>query len=94
MSEPTDPSRPGDAPPPARSAGNGPPERRQEDRRSFFRGGRRASDWPETLVQPLRCPRCASPQARFVDGTPESLFWECHSCRHPWSTTPQGRLIE
>jgi hypothetical protein len=59
-------------------------------RRSFFRGGRRQSDWPESLTVPLRCPRCQSSEARFVDGTPDTLFWECHRCRHPWSTTPEG----
>jgi hypothetical protein len=72
-----------------------PPERRQGAlRRSFFRGGRRESDWPDTLQTALRCPRCGSGEAKFVDGTPDTLFWECHGCRHPWSTTPTGRVIE
>jgi DNA-directed RNA polymerase subunit M/transcription elongation factor TFIIS len=63
------------------------------DRRAFFRGGRRLSDWPQTLTEPLKCPRCGSPQAKLLDGTPETLFWECHSCRHGWSTSPQGESI-
>ena len=71
-----------------------PNRRSGPDRRGFFRGGRRESDWPTTLLGPLRCPRCGSSEARFVDGTPDTLFWECHQCRHPWSTSPEGRVLE
>jgi hypothetical protein len=68
--------------------------RQTRDRRGFFRGGRRKSDWPTTLTTDISCPRCQSTEARFVDGTPESLFWECHRCKHDWSTTPAGKVIE
>jgi hypothetical protein len=66
-------------------------ERRSSpSRRTFFRGGRRKEDWPDTLTTPLRCPRCGSAEARFVEATPETLFWECHGCRHAWTTNPAG----
>jgi ssDNA-binding Zn-finger/Zn-ribbon topoisomerase 1 len=71
-----------------------PDRRLTNDRRGYFRGGRRETDWPDTLTEALACPRCHSTEARFVDGTPDTLFWECHACRHPWSTTPQGQVIE
>lgn len=71
-----------------------PDGRHASDRRSFFRGGRRKEDWPPTLTEPLRCPRCQSPEARFVEATPETLFWQCHACRYNWTTTPQGRPLE
>jgi DNA-directed RNA polymerase subunit M/transcription elongation factor TFIIS len=63
------------------------------ERRSFFRGGRRVADWPATLTQPLRCPRCGSTEAKFVEGTPETLFWQCHRCRRAWTTNPEGALL-
>lgn len=71
-----------------------PGNRRTSDRRGFFRGGRRQDDWPATLTEPLRCPRCQSPEARFIEGTPDTLFWQCHACRHSWSTNSQGRPID
>lgn len=75
-------------------AGTPRPDRRSGvNRRHFFRGGRRKTDWPDTLLRPLACPRCGSKQARYVDATPESLFWECGDCRQAWSTTPQGDLL-
>jgi hypothetical protein len=67
-----------------------PPERRTHARRGFFRGGRRKSDWPESLTVPLRCPRCQSAEAKFIEGTADTLFWECHRCRRFWSTTQTG----
>jgi ribosomal protein L37AE/L43A len=70
-------------------------ERRSgESRRTFFRGGRRKADWPASMTEPLHCPRCASAEVKLVDGTPETLFWECHPCRHAWSTAPDGRLLD
>jgi hypothetical protein len=67
------------------------PDRRSGgDRRGFFRGGRRQTDWPHSLTEPLLCPRCGSPETRFLDGTPDALFWECHACRQSWSTRPDG----
>jgi len=70
------------------------PDRRQNaDRRGYWRGGRRRSDWPTTLTQDPRCPRCDSKEVRFVEGTPDTLFWACHRCRYAWSTTPQGQLV-
>lgn len=76
-------------------AGVPSPDRRSGGgRRHFFRGGRRKTDWPETLLGPLACPRCRSNQARFVEGTPDTLFWECRECGHPWSTTPQGDVSD
>jgi hypothetical protein len=74
-------------------AGARSPDRRSGGgRRHFFRGGRRKTDWPETLLKPLACPRCGSAEATLVDGTPETLFWECRPCRHAWTTTPQGEV--
>lgn len=71
------------------------PERRSSDaRRTFFRGGRRKTDWPSSLTEPLHCPRCASAEVKLVDGTPDTLFWECHPCRHAWSTAHDGRLLD
>ena len=76
-------------------AGAPPSDRRVAGgRRHFFRGGRRKTDWPETLLKPLACPRCASTEARFVEGTPDTLFWECRACRYPWATTPQGDVSD
>lgn len=70
-----------------------PVERRDSDpkeRRAFFRGGRRVSDWPTQLLN-VRCPRCQSAETRFIEATPETLFWECHACRHEWTTGTDGR---
>jgi ssDNA-binding Zn-finger/Zn-ribbon topoisomerase 1 len=39
---------------------------------------------------PPRCPRCGSPEAKFVEATPETIFWQCHHCRHDWSTGIDG----
>lgn len=70
-----------------------PDRRHHPDRRDYWRGGRRSTDWPTTLTRKPQCPRCQSPEVRFVEGTPETLFWSCHRCRHPWSSTAAGELI-
>jgi ssDNA-binding Zn-finger/Zn-ribbon topoisomerase 1 len=70
-----------------------PDRRTGHDRRGYWRGGRRRSDWPATLTTNPVCPRCDSHEAKFVEGTPDTLFWGCHRCHHEWSTTPEGQLI-
>jgi uracil-DNA glycosylase family 4 len=59
------------------------------DRRSYSRGGRRRSDWPKEIGA-HHCPRCGSPELRFVDATPGLYFWDCHRCRFDWSTRSGG----
>ena len=67
-----------------------PERRRGQNRRGYWRGGRRRSDWPESVQTPPRCPRCGSPEAKFVEATPQTIFWQCHRCRHDWSTGIDG----
>jgi ssDNA-binding Zn-finger/Zn-ribbon topoisomerase 1 len=60
------------------------------ERRRYWRGGRRESDWPASVVMPIRCPRCDSAEVKFVEATPETVFWQCHRCRADWTTAPDG----
>jgi ssDNA-binding Zn-finger/Zn-ribbon topoisomerase 1 len=70
-------------------------ERRgDQDRRRYWRGGRRQADWASSAPKAPRCPRCDSPEVKFVEATPTTAFWACHRCRHQWSTGPEGRPIE
>ena len=79
---------------PDQPRGPSKPDRRTDpDRRGYHRGGRRRGDWPATLLAPPTCPRCASPEARFVEGTTETLFWRCHRCQHEWETRPDGSPV-
>lgn len=76
------------------AAAPSPDRRSGGSRRHFFRGGRRKDDWPETLLRPMVCPRCASTEAKFIEGTPETLFWECRACGCAWTTTPSGEVSD
>ena len=67
--------------------------RKGGDRRGYTRGGRRRSDWPEGFGS-SRCPRCESPELRFVDATPSAYFWYCHRCRFDWSTRYDGTVVD
>ncbi len=64
-------------------------------RRAYWRGGRRAGDWPASLEAEPRCPRCHTPEVRLVEATPETLFWSCRACRYEWESDRAGtpRLI-
>lgn len=61
------------------------------DRRAYWRGGRRAADWPTTLTGPPQCPRCGTPEVGLIEATPETLFWTCRRCRHDWESDRTGR---